>query len=178
MKAIFSRYFDVYSPRNYHISALALLTPDVMHTFLTKLHHVDVELVNNRLIIYDPDLMNSKEQIEDMFEAADAVIDEWSAKLKRANIYATSTQQAINTDPGAEPVKLKSSKITLLTVFIILLMFIVYGANALGEATDNPLFVTPMIFVFAIAIIALIVSQIIVARRRTAFTKRYGPIKK
>lgn len=172
----FSRYFDVYSPRNYQVSALALLTPDVMQTFLTKLHQVDVELVNDRLLIYDPDLMNSREQIQDMFEAADAVIDEWSAKLKRANIYATKQQEQIHAGENSQPVKLKRGGLWA-TIIAIVLILVINVIRVGAELTDDPRFMIPAFVIIPIVLVVVIINQIIVARRRTAFVKRYGKIK-
>lgn len=172
----FSKYFDVYSPRNYQVSALSLLTPDVMQTFLTKLHQVDVELVNNRVYIYDPDLMNSREQIKDMFEAADAIIDEWSGKLKRANIYSNKAQESMASDPNAEPVKLKRGGLVA-TIVGILIVVVFYVLRIVAETTGDVRFESPLFILLPIVLVVVIVRQIIVSRRRTAFTKRYGKIK-
>lgn len=172
----FSKYFDVYSPRNYQVSALALMTPDVMQTFLTKLHQVDIELINDRLYIYDPDLMNSAEQIQDMFEAADAIIDEWSDKLKRANIYATKHQEQINIGEKTETVKLKRGGL-IATIVGVIIIITIYGLRIIAETTDDVRFVIPLFALVPIVLVAIIIRQIIVAQRRTSFTKRYGKIK-
>lgn len=176
----FSKYFDVYSPKNYQVSALSLLTPDVMQTFLTRLHQVDVELVNDRLYIYDPDPLNSAEQIADMFEAADAVIDEWSGKLKRANIYANKQQEQIHVGENAEPAKLKRGGLVA-TIIGVSFVLIINVMRIIIETTDDPRFTTPVAFVIfgiiSAAVVGVIINLIVVARRRTAFTKRYGKIK-
>ena len=147
-----------------------------MQTFLTKLHQVDVELVNDRLYIYDPDLMNSSEQIKDMFEAADAIIDEWSGKLKRANIYASKQQEQVHVGESAEPVKLKRGGL-IATIIGILLIISFNVLRIIAETTDDVRFAIPLFALLPIVLVAVIIRQIVVARRRTAFTKRYGKIK-
>jgi hypothetical protein len=124
--------------------------------------------------------MNSSEQIADMFEAADAVIDEWSGKLKRANIYATKQQEQIHTGENAEPVKLKQGGLVA-TIIGVSFVLIINVMRIIVETTDDPRITTPVAFVIfgiiSVAVVGVIINQIVVARRRTAFTKRYGKIK-
>lgn len=169
----FSKYFNVYSPHNYQVSALSLLTPDVMQMFLAKLHRVDVELVNNRLYIYAPDVMNSSEQIANMFKAADAIIDEWGDKLRRADIYATKQQEALNTSTGASPVRLKrGSLIAGIVVIVVFMLFQI--VSILSKFIDSPVFMAPVYLILPAALVVAIVGLVISVRRRMSFTKRYG----
>jgi hypothetical protein len=49
----FDRYFTLYCPKGYERDALYLFTPDVMAAFIDNAAHVDVEIVDDLMFVYD-----------------------------------------------------------------------------------------------------------------------------
>lgn len=103
----FHKYFDLYAPDKYGMTALTLLAPDAMEVLMEHAALCDIEVVNNKLFFYWPVPARSKQQFEQLFTTAQAVITKLGVKLAKSDIYATDSQAQIHAVPNGEGVKLK-----------------------------------------------------------------------
>lgn len=116
----FHKYFDLYAPDKYGISALTLLAPDVMEVLLEHAALCDVEIVKDTLYFYWSTPSVTAEQFEQVFTTTTAVIEKLGSKLTKDNIFATATQQQVNAEPNAQGVRLKKSGLSMLLVLGVL----------------------------------------------------------
>src|SRR5687767_10750577 len=63
----FNRYFDLYAPNKYGISALTVVAPDVMMTLMQHAALCDIEIIDNKLYFYWPDLADEATEYERIF---------------------------------------------------------------------------------------------------------------
>lgn len=105
----FHKYFDLYAPDKYGVSALTLLAPDTMEVLMQYAALCDVEIIQNRLYFYWPKAANSRQQYTEIFRAVQAVVVKLGKKLTHADIYAYESQKQIHTQPQATGVRLKRS---------------------------------------------------------------------
>lgn len=92
----FNRYFDLYAPDTYGISALTIVAPDVMMTLMQHAALCDIEIIDNKLYFYWPIVADEADEFEKIFSTAKEVLEEVQTKLTRSNIYATETQAKIH----------------------------------------------------------------------------------
>lgn len=123
----FNRYFHVYSPIGYHINALALLTPDVMHTILTSANNCDIEVVGDRLYLYWPGLWSSVHDYRAAFGSAEAILTELGPKLSRTTIQSGGQPEAVHSQELAiQGARLKRGGPSALIVLAVLAFLIAY----------------------------------------------------
>lgn len=122
----FYKYFSLYAPDKYGISALSIIAPDVMETLMEYASMCDIEIIDNRVYFYWPDPANSKKQFENYFATVDGVIDKIEKKLLHSNIFANSAQQQVHSQPNNKGVHLKKTPwkgiISAVTIFIFLII--------------------------------------------------------
>ncbi|MBC7708259.1 hypothetical protein H7Y63_03480 [Polaromonas sp.] len=104
----FSRYFHLYAPDTYGVTALTILAPDAMMTLLKSAALCDMEIKDNKLYFYWPGKADTIEEYKTVFDTSAAVLSEISEKLTRSDIFATPNQAVIHSQPG-QGVGLKKS---------------------------------------------------------------------
>lgn len=119
----FHKYFDLYAPDTYGISALTILAPDAMEELMQHAALCDIEVVENKLLFYWPAPAKTKSQYEEIFNTAQAVITKLGKKLTQADIFGTKAQAQIHAQPGASGVRLRRSKIGFAVTVGIVLYF-------------------------------------------------------
>lgn len=118
----FHKYFDLYAPDTYGVTALTLLAPDTMAVLMEHAVLCDVEIVQSSLYFYWPQPVANRQQYETIFATASAVLGKIGEKLSRADIYATPSQASVHASPAGQGVRLKQSKWPIVTTvgFVIL----------------------------------------------------------
>lgn len=132
----FNKYFALYAPDSYGVTALSILAPDVMETLMRHATLCDIEIIDDKLYFYWPGTGLSKQNYIKKFQTVQAVLDEIGRKLKRGDIFGSASQARVHTEPTAG-VRLKPTrwKSTALGIFAL-----VMGNNTLSIFyPDSPL---------------------------------------
>lgn len=116
----FHKYFDLYAPDSYGVSALTILAPDVMQVLMEHTALCDVEIVQNKLYFYWPTPATSKRDYVQIFETAQAVISKLGKRLTEDNIFTTAEQALIHANPTSSGVRLKNSKTFWIAILLVL----------------------------------------------------------
>jgi hypothetical protein len=162
----FHKYFDLYAPDTYGISALTLLAPDVMETLLEYAALCDIEVIQDKLLFYWSYAGTTRKQYEQVFLTVDAVIKKLGDKLTNADIFGTPSQAQIHANPSSSGVRLKKSKFGLLfglaiIVYICARLFLETQLVPLGAA------------LIAILSVTIILWVIISSLRQTSLKNQY-----
>lgn len=120
----FHKYFDLYAPDTYGVSALTILAPDAMEVLMHHAALCDIEVVQNKLFFYWPTPAKTKIQYEEIFTTTQATIAKLGKKLTQDNIFGSVSQAQMHAVPGASGVRLKRSKIGFVVVGVIVLYVI------------------------------------------------------
>lgn len=116
----FYKYFDLYAPDSYGVSALMLLAPDAMQVLIEHAALCDVEIVQNKLYFYWPKPPKNKQQYMQLFETAQAVIDKLGKRLVEVDIFASNAQAQIHADPNSRGVRLRGKRGVLIMTFALI----------------------------------------------------------
>ncbi|MES2971896.1 MAG: hypothetical protein V4702_06265 [Patescibacteria group bacterium] len=116
----FYKYFSLYAPDKYGISALTIIAPDAMEALMRNAALCDIEIVDNKLYFYWPKVADAKVEYEEIFRTVQAVLEEIGKKLSRGDIFAHASQAKVHTETNAQGVRLKKSGIKLVTVLVII----------------------------------------------------------
>ncbi|MCA9342667.1 hypothetical protein KC950_01480 [Candidatus Saccharibacteria bacterium] len=103
----FYKYFALYAPDKYGVTALTLIAPDVMETLMQFAAKCDIEIIDNKLYFIWPETPRSYQQYKDIFNTVDKILDQIQKKLISGNIYTHSTQAKLYTTPYIKTSKLK-----------------------------------------------------------------------
>lgn len=151
----FSKYFDLYVPKDHQITALSILTPDVMDFLITKATICDIEIVDDKLYFYWHSYPNSEEAYEERFNVVRQMLVETGRKLTTGNILNESLKNSIEASAqqsGSAPVKLK--KTTTLVSLAAVIMFLLVGSQifyASGSTNLLPFDISALIFLLVFA---------------------------
>lgn len=158
----FHKFFSVYAPDKYAISALTVIAPDTMEILMRMKSLCDIEVVENYIYFYWPDEKIGVEQYKSVFSTVFEVMDEIGDKLSGGDIFATKAQKQIHSETSKNPVMLRKNSYTVLSVILILILtaiFVGYGALTLGIIDENdsppvwlaiPIIGLPFLAMFAI----------------------------
>lgn len=167
----FHKYFDLYAPDTYGVSALTVLAPDAMETLMEKAVLCDIEVIQNKLFFYFPVPPVKRTQYETMFDAVETVLHKLSKKLNQDDIYATASQAKIHAIASSSGARLKRSKVGLLLGAIFVLYF---ASQILLGATDRGGFNAVIISLFWFGIVGwIIISVYKQAKLKKEYTQRY-----
>lgn len=131
----FHKYFDLYAPDNYGVTALTILAPDAMEVVMQHAVLCDIEVVQDRLYFYWAKPARSSEQYQKMYETAQAVLGKIGEELTTQDIYASSDQARVHATPSATGERLKRHNVTKLAILFIIvyISLMVFGPVLLGE---------------------------------------------
>jgi hypothetical protein len=107
----FHKYFDLYAPDKYGVTALTLIAPDVMEVLMQYGILCDIEVIGNRLYFYWPSVPRSGNDYERAFSSVTAVLAKTAKKLTTSNVFATASQAQLAVTPGAQAVRLKRTNL-------------------------------------------------------------------
>ncbi|MCX6727379.1 MAG: hypothetical protein NTX11_01010 [Candidatus Saccharibacteria bacterium] len=134
----FSKYFALYAPDNYGITALTVLAPDVMETLMQFAASCDIEIIQNKMYFYWPLVPGNKKAFQDMFASVDQVLNQTLRKLTSSDIYATPNQATIQSTASNQSNMLVKSwwNSTTKTAAFVIFLTLAYGSGALlgGDA--------------------------------------------
>lgn len=130
----FYKYFTLYAPDKYAISALSIIAPDAMEVLIRHAALCDMEIIDNKLYFYWPELRKTKKDYEEAFETAGEVLNKIGKKLSRGDIFAHKSQANVHASAATQGVRLKNQNIAIATVVFIS----GYIALQILEGTNNP----------------------------------------
>ncbi len=106
----FHKYFALYAPDKYGISALSIIAPDAMEALMRYAAMCDIEIIDNKIYFLWADVANSKQQYEKIFETINGVMAEIEDKLTRGDIFAHDTHARVHAEAAEKGVRLKKSR--------------------------------------------------------------------
>jgi hypothetical protein len=77
------QYFDFFFPDDAEVDSLVLFGPDTMFYILENMANVDIEIRNDKLIIYAPSLINDEAQLQKFVDKTRALVSELNPKFSR-----------------------------------------------------------------------------------------------
>ncbi len=121
----FSKYFSLYAPDNYGITALTVLAPDAMEILMKYAAKCDIEIIENKLFFYWPDTATSQKAYEDIFNSVEQILAKTLDKLTTSDIYATDKQSSLHATATATGARLKVGWWNKTTKSLLIVMFTV-----------------------------------------------------
>lgn len=131
----FDNYIHLYTPENYQIAALSILTPDVMQALLSYKKYCDIEIIGSWLYFYWPGQTREADDYRDIMAITESVLTEIGEKLRHSDIFASEAQARVHAAPTAAGIRLKKSSIGWITVLFVV-GYVVARANIFGEVTS------------------------------------------
>ena len=134
----FHKYFDLYAPDAYGVTALTIMAPDAMEAVMHNAAMCDIEVVQNKLYFYWATPAHTKEQYEKIFSTVQAVTDEIGDSLRHKDIYASNDQKRVHAMPYAAGERLKKPRIgwivggAIAAVFLLQFMEFIPGLREVG----------------------------------------------
>lgn len=171
----FHKYFDLYAPDKYGVSALTILAPDAMDALLNHAGLCDIEIINNRLYFYWPMKANNPGLYKEIFETSREVLAQTGDKLKHGDIFGNSHQAKLHTDLNGEGVRLKKTSAVPIIVFIIAIYALSSISSVLFKKDIRVVGYIISYLVQPIVVITLVVYYWRRQKLREEFIKRYRP---
>lgn len=168
----FHKYFDLYAPDTYGVSALTLLAPDAMEVLLQHAALCDIEIVQNKMYLYWSVPANNQNQYEQIFKTAEAVVTKLKSKLIQDNIYALDSQARVHASPTSDGVKLKQSSLnTYVTIGFIVAYFAINILVNVGSLAKYSFLIYPVLFIGFFAWVLITASK--QGKLREEYQSRY-----
>lgn len=131
----FHKYFDLYAPDTYGVTALTLLAPDAMEVLMEHAALCDMEVIDDKLYFYWPLPARNRKEYEQLFTTAESVLRKLGNKLSKANIFASTEQAQIHASAKTQGVRLKKSKLgvifTVIGVGVYLVAYAIQDSSSL-----------------------------------------------
>jgi hypothetical protein len=70
----FNEYFNLYTPKDYEVETFQIFTPDVMQMFIDNGKELSVEMFKDKVYLYFPAEVSSKQQLINIFNLAKDII--------------------------------------------------------------------------------------------------------
>lgn len=86
LEGVFYKHFSVYAADKDRVTALSILTPDIMEALLKHAHDADVEIIGNKLFFYWNNTQMTAADIEKVFVTIAAIMPELERKLGGAKL--------------------------------------------------------------------------------------------
>lgn len=166
----FSRYFALYAPDKYGVSALTVLAPDAMQAIVRHATQCDIEIVNNKLYFYWPGMEYSEQAIEEKLQTVQGVLSEIGKKLVSGNLFAHDSHKQLHT-VAAQPLELQKWRITdfaqimLLSAALLALLHMRYP--------QQTVYLTVPVFFIAATIIASF-RELRISRLKKSHSRAYS----
>jgi len=82
----FNKYFSISVSKNYELEAYEIFTPDVMAILIDKAKKLNFEFIDDKLYIYTGQLINTKEEMENIFNLIDYLADLFEKTTNKIHI--------------------------------------------------------------------------------------------
>lgn len=120
----FNEYFRLYAPTGYERDALYVFTPDLMALFIDTTAKYDAEIVDDRLFIYSPVLIQYQTQsfMEDIFKIIEIIGDKTIDRTDRyvdQRVTAGTENLGLVADQGRRLKKRRYAGWITVTIFIL-----------------------------------------------------------
>lgn len=89
----FSKYFALYAPDQYGVTALSILAPDAMEVVMQHASKCDIEIIDNKLYFYWSDTGHSPIIMQDKFSTVNEFLRKVSDKLVSSDIFGQESQK-------------------------------------------------------------------------------------
>jgi len=125
----FSEYFELLIPPGYHIDALQILTPDVMHALVEYGKDYDFELIGNELYVYQGSWMagtpfDSEEKMRQFLMVVEHISEQFGQQVERySDVRAGNVASGLVAAEGAK-FKRKSTIVTSTIITFIIVAVI------------------------------------------------------
>lgn len=162
----FSKYFSLYTPDTYGITALTVLAPDAMETLMRFADTCDIEIISNKIYFYWPEPAQTMKDYQKLFTNVTHILDDMLEKLKTSDIYATKDQATIHASATAKGARLKQ-KHHLLSLSFSTLIFVVYLVALTQQNSEYGETISLLLFpIFTLLLIGAGIYSIFVRARR------------
>lgn len=169
----FHKYFDVYAPDTYAVSALTILAPDSMEVVMRHCAHCDIEIVQNKLYLYWAAPPQNQQGFMGIFDITQRLLGELSRDLTRANIYKNEVQSELHATPTSQGARLKTRSGITMTILFVVLIVAMQFANVLSVRFES--------FATSLPFIAIVIALVYAgfrwrqkARSQREHAARYG----
>ncbi len=161
----FHKYFALYAPDKYAVSALTILAPDAMEALMQFATMCDIEIIDNKIYFYWPETVNKRDEYQNMFNTVGSVMLEIQKKLTTADIFSQKSQVELHATTAQRGIRLKQNKWgSIILIGIILTIFV---TNFTSSYTDNTAFDVIYLFGFAGIFIFLVIKHSFSQRRKS-----------
>lgn len=127
----FNKHFDVYAPQNYGVDVLYFMTPELMALLVDEASNYDIEVVDNSLYFYAPELDFTTKQLGGIFRIIQNVGGEFS---ENTELYADERVGNRAMDYVAEPGRRLKQGVSWLSVAGIIIYIVL---RILAEIADS-----------------------------------------
>lgn len=173
----FYKYFTLYAPDKYAISALTVIAPDAMETLMRFGTACDIEIIDNKLYFYWPKVAGSGAEYKTMFETVQEILKEIGKKLCKDDIFALKNQEKVHTTTNSRGVRLKYNLFNSRTLTAIALMAIYfYLQHSPSKLGANNGIISFVLFIIMFCLFGDIWGRIKKQRLRANISKYYGKI--
>ncbi|MFA6198120.1 MAG: hypothetical protein WC734_03135 [Patescibacteria group bacterium] len=80
-----AKLFKIYTPPEYEIEALAIFDPQILEHLLDLKYNYDMELIDQKLYVFMPQMINTKEALEQKLNQAEALLEHMIPQLDRTS---------------------------------------------------------------------------------------------
>jgi hypothetical protein len=80
-----SKQFKIFAPPEYEIEALAIFDPEILAKLLDLKYNFDMELIDQKLYVFMPQMIDSKEVLEQRLQQAESLLEELIPHLDHTN---------------------------------------------------------------------------------------------
>lgn len=123
----FHKYFDLYAPDKYGITALTILAPDAMEALMHHAALCDIEIIDNKLYFYWPATPEKRSDYEEIFKTVEEVLEQTGGKLIKDDVFATYSQAQIHSSQTVQGARLKRSYVPqILSGIVSVGVFVLY----------------------------------------------------
>jgi hypothetical protein len=107
------KYFALYAPDKYGVTALTVIAPDVMEELLRQGMLCDIEIIDNKLYFYWPDLPSEQKDFELRFNTVLNIWKQLHTVLGKKDVFSTDVQAKIHSVASGRGVRLRTQKFSL-----------------------------------------------------------------
>lgn len=167
----FHKYFDLYAPDTYGVSALTVLAPDAMEILMRYAVLCDIEIIDNKMYFYWSKIAITTDDYKQMFGCVYAVLKELRNKLIGDDIFSTPSQARVHTAADTTGARLERQKLRWGALTGIFIFILYMGARI--ESQFRAWFIIASAIMIAGMLILAIFKGIRRRRLKDEILKRY-----
>lgn len=159
----FYKYFALYAPDKYGISALSVLAPNAMEALMKYAALCDIEIIDNKIFFLWPGHATTSASFKNMLTTVQGVMQKIGKKLEKSDIYAHQSQAALHATQASQGVRLKKEKYA---GWITALVIVGYSGIRIGVE------VLPGLWSLLIAVVVLLGALAVAVRAMIIQTRK------